>query len=257
MNGTVSEILRDHVKRLASRGMREDGRSFDQARALTVEVGALQMAEGSARARLGDTDVLAGIKIDIGTTFPDKPDEGMLMTGIELRPIAHAGFELGPPSQDAVEISRVVDRGIRESGMLDMKKLAISPGQKAYIVHVDIQPIDHFGNLLDAANIAAVAALRSSFVPAGRLGAGEDFKLPLRECPVSSTFVKIGTHIMLDPTLKEESVADARLTVTIDSKGDIRAMQKGLSGAFSFSELKDCVQLARRRASDVRAQVFA
>ena len=257
MSGVVSEIMRDQIHRLASRGMREDGRAFDEARKLSIELGILEMAEGSARVRLGDTDVLVGVKIDVGTPFPDKPADGILMTGAELRPLAHPDFGAGPPSEDAVELARVVDRGIRESGMLDLKKLAIAPGEKVYMVHVDVQPLDHFGNLFDAACVGAVAALRNSIVPASRFGFGADFPLPVQESPVSMTFVKAGAHIMLDPTLREELVADARLTVTTDSKGDIRAMQKGLSGAYTFGELKDCVQLARRKAADVRAQVLA
>jgi exosome complex component RRP42 len=257
MKRVAAEMMRDHVRRLAEREMREDGRSFDQMRKLEIETGLMEMAEGSARARLGDTEVLVGVKIDIGTPFPDKLGEGILMTGAELRPVAHADFEAGPPSEDAVELARVVDRGIRESGMLDMKRLAIVAGEKVYMVHVDVLPLDHFGNLFDAANVGAVAALSSAKVPASRFGFGEDFPLPVTESPVSCTFVKIGGAVMLDPTLREEGVADARLTVTTDSKGDIRAMQKGLSGAFTFSELKDCVQLARRKAAEVRAQALA
>jgi exosome complex component RRP42 len=237
--------------------MREDGRTFDEARVVSLERGILEMAEGSARVRLGLTDVLVGVKIDVGTPFPDKPKEGVLMTGAELRPSAHPDFEAGPPSEDSVELARVVDRGIRESGMLDLTMLCVEEGTKAYMVHIDVQPLDHFGNLFDAANLGAVAALRSAVVPAARLVKGADFPLPVRESPISCTFVKIGAHVMLDPTLREERVADARLTVTADSNGDIRALQKGLSGAFTIGEIKDCVQLARRKGAEVRAQVLA
>jgi exosome complex component RRP42 len=257
MTGVVSEIMREQIHRLAARGMREDGRLFSEARKLSVETGTLEMAEGSARVRLGDTDVLVGVKVEVGTPFPDRPADGVLMTGAELRPLAHPDFESGPPSEDAVELARVVDRGIRESGMLDLKRLCIVPGEKVYMVFVDVQPLDHYGNLFDAANAGAVAALRRAVVPAKRLGHGEDFPMPVCEAPVSATFVKLGAHLMLDPTLREELVADARLTVTTDSKGDIRAMQKGLSGAFTFAEVKDCVRQACQRGAEVRAQLLA
>ena len=39
-------------------------------------------------------------------------------TDIELLPMAFPTFESGPPSEQAIEYSRVVDRGIRESKML-------------------------------------------------------------------------------------------------------------------------------------------
>lgn len=256
-DGVVSEIMRDQIHRLAGRGMREDGRGFGETRKISLETGLLEMAEGSARVRLGDTDVLVGVKVDVGTPFPDKPDEGVLMTGAELRPMAHAEFESGPPTEDAVEIARVVDRGIRESRMLDMRRLCVRPGEQAYLVFVDVQPLDHYGNLFDAANIGAVAALRGARVPAARFALGEDFPMPVRAAPVSVTFVKVGKHIMADPTLREEMVADARITVTTDENGDIRAMQKGLSGSFTFGEVKDCVLLARQKAAEVRAQVLA
>lgn len=53
--------------------------------------------------------------------------------------------------------------------------------------------------------------------------------------------MKIENSILFDPTLDEEKVADARLTVTTDENGDIRAMQKGLSGAFTLEEVKQVI----------------
>jgi exosome complex component RRP42 len=37
------------------------------------------------------------------------------MVGCELLPISHPSIESGPPGIDAIEIGRVIDRGIRES----------------------------------------------------------------------------------------------------------------------------------------------
>ncbi|MEW5936575.1 MAG: exosome complex protein Rrp42 [Candidatus Thermoplasmatota archaeon] len=255
MSDVVCEIVRDQIFKLAARGMRGDGRAFDEMRALHIETGVIENAEGSARVRLGDTDVIVGIKVDIGTPFKDRPDDGVLMTGAELRPVAHAEFETGPPREGAIELARVVDRGIRESGMIDLQKLCITPGEEVFMVFVDIQPLDHYGNLFDASSIAAVAALRTATVPATRFGQPADFPMPVHTTPISTTFAKLGKHVFVDPELKEEEVANARLSIVTDEHGDIRAMQKGLCGSFTFAEIKECISLAQRHGARVREKM--
>ena len=47
------------------------------------------------------------------------PYQGSLMCGAELRPVAHRNTNQ-PPSPQSIELGRVVDRGIRESGCIDM-----------------------------------------------------------------------------------------------------------------------------------------
>ena len=83
----------------------------------------LGMAEGSARVKLGDTDVVAGIKVILGDPYPDSKDKGVMTTTAELTPLASSDFETGPPSRQAIEIARVVDRGIRESQTINLKAL--------------------------------------------------------------------------------------------------------------------------------------
>jgi len=241
MSDIVSNINRDFVTRLAYEGKRIDGRKFDEFRSISIENGLITSAEGSARVKLGKTDVIAGIKITAGEPFPDTPNSGILTTNAELLPMASPSFESGPPSPESIELARVVDRGIRESNMIDTKALCITPGQKVYVIFVDIHVIDYDGNLFDAASMAAVSALSNTVVPASNYDAGEDFKLPVVEVPVSVTAVKIGDNIMVDPCLDEESIADARLTVTTDSKGSVRAMQKGLAGSFTQEEVENII----------------
>jgi exosome complex component RRP42 len=57
---------------------------------------------------------------------------------------------------------------------------------------------------------------------------------------------------LFDPTLDEEKVADARLTVTTDENGDLRAMQKGLAGAFTLDEVRQVIDASLRVSKDLR-----
>lgn len=254
-------IKRDFLAKLAENGKRADGRSFDEFRNIEIETRIINKAEGSARVKIGNTQVISGIKMDIGEPYPDTPDEGAMSTAAELIPLASPDFESGPPDQEAIELARVVDRGIRESELIDVKKLCIVPGEKVWIVFIDIHILDYDGNLFDAASLASLAALMTTKVPIERLKTtleklqekfpsieqylnsnSENFPLPLSEPPISCTSVKYNGVVVMDPSLDEEEIAEARLTVATDKNGDIRAMQKGLNGSFSTDEIKKVIK---------------
>ncbi len=248
----VSELMRAHVYRLASAGQRVDGRRLDEHRKVSVARSFVKTAEGSARVKLGNTDVLVGIKMSVGEPYPDTPNTGVLSTSVELIPMASPTFEAGPPRPDAIELARVVDRGIRESKMVNMERLCITPKEKVWILFIDIHVLDFDGNLFDACSYGAVAALASAVAPAKSQGLGDDFPLPVEHWPVSVTTAKIKDLLLVDPSLDEERMADARLTVTTDENGDIRAMQKGLSGSFTYEEVKRIIETAQRVGRDIR-----
>ena len=234
-NYVTSQIKRDHLMNLLAEGRREDGRQLDEVRKITVETGIIESAEGSAKVSLGNTTVM------------------VITTGAELIPLAHSTFEPGPPSEDAIELARVVDRGIRESGMIDVKKLCIKEGEEIWMVFIDIYALDYDGNLFDACNLAAVCALRSAKVPWKQYGKGEeDLPMPVTCLPISVTECKIGNDLIVDPNFDEEAIAAARLTVTTDDDGNFRAMQKGGRGSITRSDLSLCLDRAVEIGKQIR-----
>ncbi|MEA2054629.1 MAG: exosome complex protein Rrp42 [Candidatus Thermoplasmatota archaeon] len=248
----ISSVKKDYLYRLAKEGKRPDGRAFDEYRPIEIERGLINMAEGSAKVKIGNTTVLAGIKMDVGEPYPDTPGEGAMSTAVELIPLASPDFESGPPRANAIELSRVVDRGVRESKLIQLEKLCIEPGEKVWIVFIDIHVLDYDGNLFDACSLAASTALLNTVIPNERFEMGENVPMPLSDPPISCTFVKYNGVIVVDPSLDEEEVAEARYTVAIDKKGDIRAMQKGLSGSFTVKEIKNNINTARVLSKDIR-----
>ncbi|HRU11035.1 MAG TPA: exosome complex protein Rrp42, partial [Methanomassiliicoccales archaeon] len=221
-------------------------------REITIKTGVIEKANGSATCNLGKTQVLAGVKYEIGDPFPDTPNDGVLSVSAEFVPIASPDFEPGPPNENAIELARVVDRGLRESKILDTSKLCLVPGKKVWINFLDIYVLDFDGNLFDACNLGAVAAIKSATVPAKANGLGEDFPMPVTCTPVAVTSVQIENSILVDPTLDEEKVAAARLTVTTDDNGDLRAMQKGLSGALTLEQVRTAIDTSRRLGAEIR-----
>jgi exosome complex component RRP42 len=258
------ELDTELIKSIAKKGKRIDNRSFDEYRDITIEQNVVSSAEGSARVRLGNTEVVAGIKMDVGEPYADSPDEGVIIVAAELVPLANPEFEAGPPREDAIELSRVVDRAIRESKAIDFEKLCITPKEKVWLVFVDIDILNDAGNLIDACGIAAIAALMSTKMPSLDEDSKPDYdkktdkSLPMDGIPVSTTFVKIGDALLADPDLAEIRAMDARLTIgTVDKKGKIviASMQKGGSVGITEDELDKIIDMAIKKGEEIREKL--
>lgn len=249
----------DFVRKLASEGKRIGGRKTDEFREIEIIERPIDKAEGSALVKIGKTQVIAGVKVNVGEPFADRPDEGVLMTGSEFSPISSPDFEPGPPGEESIELARVIDRGIRESGALDVKKLCIKEGEKVWMVYVDINILDNHGNLLDASALAAAVALSNAVFPALDKDNRVDVyapktkkKLPVLYKPIACTFWKVCDKMILDPTRDEESAATARLTVTTRDDGNIAAMQKGGMEGLTTEEISYAVETSVKKGKDLR-----
>jgi exosome complex component RRP42 len=258
----IANIQRQRILEYLSEGKRFDGRGLLDLRNPEVEVGISMNAEGSCSVKMGKTQVYAGVKMSVAEPYPDNPDEGSLSTTLELAPMADEDFDLGPPKIGAIEMARVVDRGIRESGFIDFKKLCIKEGEKSWQVCLDLYAINNDGNLFDAASLAALIALTSAKLPIFNEEKGKpehefsDKGLPLNLEALSFclTFHKIGKNFVLDPTREEEEIADYRLSVSIgDNNGEprITALQKGEKGAIGMEDLKKIIELVEQKHKEL------
>jgi exosome complex component RRP42 len=248
----VPKLLRAHLSDLAVNDARIDGRSQWEGRNLEIEHSVLPRAEGSARVRMGDTIVLAGVKFQIMQPYPDRPNQGGLMCSADVRPIAGRNWEAGPPSPEAIELGRVVDRGIRESGCIDVDSLCIIPGEKAWQVILDLFAVSDDGNLFDAFALAGIAALRNATVPAERFEVGEDYALPVSKTPIMCSYHKVGGRFVYDACSREELGGDERIHITLGDDDNVHSLQKGLKGIFSTEEFEEIMTNAQERTKDLR-----
>ncbi|MBW2997405.1 exosome complex protein Rrp42 [Candidatus Woesearchaeota archaeon] len=253
----MNEDLRKGIISLLSKSERLDGRKPDQYREVKVETGVSKNAEGSARVKIGDTEVIAGVKLEIMKPYPDAPDKGSLMVNVELFPMSSPEFETGPPDIYAIELARITDRGIRESKTIDTSKLCVEAGEKVWMVVIDVCTINDNGNLFDAIALAALAAVRDAVFP-GYDGTTIDYKikteekLPLSKTPVTVTVFKYGDHLLIDPTEDEEKVYDARLTISVLENGNICSLQKGGDVPVSMDEAAKMIELAQAKSQELR-----
>ena len=261
-----STIIVEHLRKQQmwdsiSKGKRLDGRNLDEIRPIEIEVGLIRKANGSARVKLGNSEVVAGVKVETGEPFEGLENKGALILSAEVLPTASPYIEPGPPDEETVELARVVDRGIRESEMLDLTKLVLVPGEIVYVIFVDCSVINADGNLFDATSYAAVSALMNSKLPLFEIrdrkvvDTGEKQDPPLTTLPVSITAVRIGESVILDPTAEEEACMDARITITTNSDRNFAAVQKGSTGTFTVEQLKRAAAAARIKGEEIRTKL--
>ncbi len=254
-------MTKEHILKYIAKNMRYDGRKMDEYRPITIACGVSHMAEGSARVKIGETEVIAGVKLGVEEPYPDTPAQGNLMVNAELTPMSSPLFETGPPGDQATEIARVIDRGIRETKAIDLTKLCIKEKEKVWSVMIDLCTINDAGNLLDAGALAAVAALRDAVFPEiddeGNVNYSKktNKKLPLVQCPVEVTVNRIGSQVIVDPTADEEPVVDARLTVAFNDKDMLCAMQKGGEMPLSADDIVAMIDLAQEKAKELRKKL--
>ncbi|MFI5412712.1 MAG: RNA-binding protein [Candidatus Micrarchaeales archaeon] len=252
------DIVKSHyIKELLAKGTREDGRKMFDFRNMTITTDVISHAEGSAQVDLGATRVLAAVKMQVEEPMEDTPKQGNLMVSAELLQLAHAEFESGPPSPVSVELARVVDRGIRAAECIDLESLFIEEG-KAWSVFIDLYVLNYNGNLFDACTAAAMAALATTKVP--KLENGEAVytekagPLKLNNIVVSTTFGKVDNALILDTNMHEENAASARITIANDGKV-VRAMQKGLGGAFTAQEIESLVDVSLNKYTELKKAI--
>jgi RNase PH-related exoribonuclease len=244
--GVIPRLKQEIMKKMVEQGVRIDGRGLGSYRELSINVNVVKTADGSSIVSLGNTKVIAGVKVEVGKPFEDTPDEGALIVNLEIAPTASPDVEPGPPDENSIEIARIVDRAIRHSGFLDFKSLSIVTGKHAWFLWVDIYVLNHDGNLVDAATIAAVAALMSTTLPKVELDpAGNilridrsnrtQLSLNIDKMPLTITHVKMGNLIIIDPTREEEDLSDGMYVIGV-AGGNVVAIQKVI-GAFTRDEI--------------------
>ncbi len=261
MSTVITRLKQKQIAQLLEQGKRLDGRAPDAYREIKIEQGLIQRAEGSARVLLGKTEIVAGVKIEVGEPFPDTPNDGVLTVNAELVPLASPTFEPGPPDENSIELARIVDRGIRESKAIDTEKLCLDPGKKVIVVFVDVYVLNHDGNLIDASALAATSALLNTKMSNYEIEEGEvkiksgHAQLPVKRHPITVTIGKINDKLIVDPWLEEEQVMDARISMALDDDDNICAIQKGGAGYFTHQQIIEASKIAREKVTELRKKL--
>ncbi|KYM95619.1 PREDICTED: exosome complex component rrp45 [Cyphomyrmex costatus] len=204
---------------------RLDGRKLLEPRSVRIFFGSKW---GCCMVSLGHTRAVAQVSCDVQQPKASRPNEGTIRINVELTPLAAQHFEGGRLSEAAILISRQLEKCFKDSKCIDLESLCIVADKKVWNLRIDINIINHDGNLVDCASIATLAALmhfhRPDVTSTGEEiiihpASEKDFlPLTLFHYPVCISFItfKSGNTIM-DPTYTEERVGVAQLTLGMNS----------------------------------------
>ncbi len=259
---TTPEPTGERIRSYLKDGKRFDGRNLLDFRKMTIDKDVSKKAEGSVRVRIGKTEVVVGVKLDVSVPYADSPNKGNLMVTAEMLPLSSQRFESGPPKFDAIELGRVTDRGIRESKFIELEKLCIKEGEKVWTVFIDVYSINDDGNLMDAATIGAIAALKIAKIPkydeeSGKVLYGElsEMDVPLSDSmPIAVSVHKVGDSLIVDPTRQEEDLSECRVTLT-NHDGAISSLQKSESKELEIEEMKKIFDISEEVSRKILKEI--
>ncbi|XWS28322.1 hypothetical protein CRYUN_Cryun25bG0058400 [Craigia yunnanensis] len=101
--------------------------------------------DGSSEVQLGQTRVMGITAAQLVQPYRDRPKEGVLSIFMEFSPMADPSFEPGRPGELAVELGRIIDRGLRESRAVDTESLCVLAGKFVWAIHIALHILDNGG----------------------------------------------------------------------------------------------------------------
>ncbi|KAI3429482.1 hypothetical protein D9Q98_005573 [Chlorella vulgaris] len=266
-DSSISNNEREFILKALKEGQRIDGRTPFELRTLRLQ---FALDDSSCTVLLGRTRVMAVVTASLEAPFADRHNEGSLRFNVEYSPMASPAFEPGKPGEAAIEVARLVERGLRESRAVDLEALVVLAGRKVWHLRVDVHVLDHQGALVDACGLAALAALMAFRRPNVTVGGDdgqtvivhprelrEPVPLSLHHLPLPITFAAFegGELLAVDPSLKEEAAAAGSFTVVQNAFGELCALQKIDGCGLTPPQLLRCIRLATQKVEERTGEI--
>ncbi|KIP10369.1 hypothetical protein PHLGIDRAFT_65695 [Phlebiopsis gigantea 11061_1 CR5-6] len=253
-----------YLERFLAENARPDGREPGEWRDISVNVGSISTADGSALVRLGATTIVCGVKAEIAEPELDSPEDGFLVPNLDLPAICSPKFRPGPPTDEAQVLSDRLHEVLVSSGAIPTKSLCIQPGKAVWTLYIDATCINYDGNVFDATLVAMMAALKNTRLPkatydeeTGRTlcTRKEQGPLQINRLPLSMTFgIFDSVHLLADPASFEEPLLDTTFTVTVDENGGlISVVQLGLAPQ---DVLPRCIAASKARGVELAQRIY-
>ncbi|XP_010622702.1 exosome complex component RRP42 isoform X2 [Fukomys damarensis] len=166
---SLSEAEKVYIVHGVQEDLRVDGRGCEDYRCIEVETDVVSNTSGSARVKLGHTDILVGVKAEMGTPKLEKPDEGYLEFFVDCSANATPEFEGRGGDDLGTEITNTLYRMFSSRSSVDLQSLCISPREHCWVLYVDVLLLECGGNLFDAISLAVKAALFNTRIPKVRV----------------------------------------------------------------------------------------
>ncbi|ELK27905.1 PREDICTED: exosome complex component RRP45 isoform X1 [Myotis davidii] len=239
---------------------RLDGRQTYDYRSIRISFGA---DYGCCVVELGKTRVLGQVSCELVSPKLNRATEGILFFNLELSQMAAPAFEPGRQSDLLVKLNRLLERCLRNSKCIDTESLCVVAGEKVWQIRVDLHLLNHDGNIIDAASIAAIVALCHFRRPDVSVQGDEvtlytpeerdPVPLSIHHMPicVSFAFFQQGTFLLVDPSEREERVMDGLLVIAVNKHREICTIQSSGGIMLLNEQVLRCSKIAGVKVAEI------
>ena len=229
---------------------RHDGRSPDEKRPVSIEIGVMKFAEGSALIHTGETRILVSATVERRVPrFLEKSESGWLTAEYSMLPRAtlqRSAREVsrGRPSGRTSEIQRLIGRSLRS-----VVDLTAMPG---ITVTLDCDALQADGGTRTAsitgAYVAAVQALAQSYLM------GDLKRWPFRDSVAAISMGIVDDRPCLDLDYVEDSGAAVDMNLVATGEGNLVEVQgTGEERSFTRAELDALLDLGYKGIGELAA----
>ncbi|KAL8973670.1 MAG: hypothetical protein Q9197_002097 [Variospora fuerteventurae] len=252
----ILEALRENI--------RLDGRALDAFRNIELSFGD---EYGIVDVQLGDTRILARISAAVTAPFPDRKFDGIFTVTTELSPMASPAFEVGRQTETETLLSRLLEVALCRSSALSTESLCLLAGQQVWSLTATCHVLSHCGNLLDACNLAVLAALQHYRIPEVTVKGEEvivhsveernPVPLAMLHHPLCVTIALFegGEKAIVDATVREQQCCEGEVVVTANKYGEVVQIAKLGGVAADALVLLNCVDLAVAKVKELDAVI--
>ncbi|TNN38078.1 Exosome complex component RRP45 [Liparis tanakae] len=256
----LSNCERDFLLKAIEEKKRLDGRQTYDYRKMKITFGT---DYGCCFVDLGKTRVMAQVSCELVAPKESRPNEGIMFFNIELSPMASPAFEQGRQSELSVKLNRQLERCLRNSKCIDTESLCVVSGEQVWKIRVDVHLLNHDGNLMDAASVAAITALCHFRRPDVGIQGDEvtvyspderdPIPLSIYHMPISVSFAffQQGTYLLVDPCEREERVMDGLLMIAMNKHREICSIQSSGGIMLLKEQVMRCSKIASVKVSEI------
>lgn len=240
---------------LMAKGRRADGRTLEDIREIKLDTDAIKTANSSSLVKLGNTSLVCGCTARLLNRRErnDDNNEEIKIT-VEMPPVCSSptGYRT---QQTAQLLTKTLKNLLDDTDCLNRENLHVNEMDSYWCVDVEVICLNYDGSLLDAALIAVLTALKTlKLTPTDKNVPDRLFQL--NSIPVCTSFGIIGDHIVCDPNLEEETVAQSIFSITIDSSSKRNCHINKVGGkSITTKQLLKCIDLAKKRACHIQDQL--
>ncbi|KAI7747615.1 hypothetical protein M8C21_024610 [Ambrosia artemisiifolia] len=228
-------------------------------------------ANGSARVKMGRTEVIASVKAELGRPSSSAPGKGKVSIFVDCSPTAAPQFE----GRGGEELSMELSAALRQcllggksgaGGGINLSSLSIVDGKVCWDLYIDGLVVSMDGNVLDALGAAIKAALSNTGIPKVNIASAttpdeqpevdvsdEEFlQFDTTAVPVIVTLTKVGRHYYIaDATSEEESQMSSAVSVSVNQQGSICGLTKRGGAGLDPSVIVDMISVAKHVSEEL------